>query len=100
MQIGPVRGRSFTETDLSAEMTPVIISEQLAATLSPDRDFPLGARIDVDGRAHSVIGIAHHGAQRFLLPTTPASSLPPSLVRLRDGVTGAEAEARLSLISH
>ena len=100
MRIGPVRGRSFTDADLAAEMTPVIISEQLAATLSPDRDLPLGARIDVDGRAHSVIGIVHHGAQLFMLPTTPAASLPPNLIRLRDGVTGAEAEGRLSLLSN
>ena len=100
MRIGPVRGRSFTDADLAAEMTPVIISERLAATLSPDRDLPLGARIDVDGRAHSVIGIVHHGAQLFMLPTTPVASLPPNLIRLRDGVTGAEAEGRLSLLSN
>jgi putative ABC transport system permease protein len=100
MRIGPVRGRAFTDADLSSDMQPVIINEALAATLSPDRDFPIGGRIQVDGSTHVVVGIVRRGAQLFVLPTTPLALLPLNFFRLRDGVTQGEAEARLALISH
>lgn len=101
LRIGPYRGRAFTSADLSADMPPVIINARLAGTLSPDRDFPIGDRITIDGVAHPVIGIVRQGPSLFLLPPPWQSlaSLPPNLVRLRDGITPQDAERQLEFIS-
>jgi putative ABC transport system permease protein len=101
-RIGPFRGRSFIDTDLGAEMQPVIINERLAGTLSPDRDFPIGARVDVDGVAHPVIGVVHQGPSLFVLPpaTTSLRDVPGNFLRLRDGVTPLDAERQMEVISH
>lgn len=98
--IGPTRGRSFTAADMASEMPPIIINAKLAATLSPDRDFPIGARVEIDGVARPVIGIVAHGADVFVLPPPqPIDAIPVNLVRLRDDITLPDAERFLDRIS-
>ena len=101
-RIGPSRGRSFTTADITAEMQPVIINERLASTLSPERDFPIGARVDIDGVAHPVIGVVHQGSSLYILPaaTTSLAALPGNFLRLRDGVTPQDAERQTVVISN
>ena len=102
--VRPLRGRSFMEDDSRADMRPVMISDRLAATLSPDGDFPLGAMILVNGVRAPVIGVFGRG---FLIPTSghadivmplPAESPPRmNLVRVRHGVTQVAAEEALKV---
>jgi putative ABC transport system permease protein len=95
------RGRGFSSDDKYASSPPVLITEKLAATLSPDRDFPVGESIQIDGVAHPVIGIVRQGMMVFALPpaTVVPSAVPPTLVRLRDGVEFHDAEKQIGLIS-
>lgn len=99
--IRPVRGRGFATGDVYASSPPVIITEKLAATLSPTRDFPLGESIQIDGVEHPVIGVVRQGLAVYQ-PTPadiPLTALPPSLVRLRDGVRFADAEKQIAVLS-
>lgn len=98
----PVRGRAFVESDAHADSPPVMISDRLASTLSPDEEFPLGATILVNGVRRPVIGIYGRG---FLVPGSRATDLvtmlaagasrPINLVRVRHGVSGPQAELAL-----
>jgi putative ABC transport system permease protein len=98
----PLRGRAFVEADVHAESPPVMISDRLAASLSPEADFPLGATILVNGVRRPVIGIYGRG---FLVPGSAGSDLvttlsagaprPVNLVRVRHGVSGPRAELAL-----
>lgn len=102
--VHPLRGRAFMDDDSRADMRPVMISDRLAATLSPDGDFPLGATILVNGVRAPVIGVFGRG---FLIPTSghvdivmpvaPGAARPMNLVRVRHGVSGAAAEEALEV---
>lgn len=99
----PLRGRAFVEADAHADSPPVMISDRLAATLSPDGEFPLGARILLNGVRVPVIGIYGRG---FLVPgfqsaaglvtILPAGApRPVNLVRVKHGVSGPKGELAL-----
>ncbi len=49
----PVAGRLFVSEDYTDGSGPVVISERLAATLSPDKPFPVGEVVDVDRRPYT-----------------------------------------------
>src|SRR5262249_30381561 len=57
-----LRGRRFEQADVSAETTPVMLSDRLANRLSPDKPFPLDTAIYLEGARHPVIGIVKGGA--------------------------------------
>jgi putative ABC transport system permease protein len=106
--VKPLRGRAFTDADLYAETQPILISEQLAATLSPDKEFPLGESIDVGGSKHPVIGIlsrtmvlpSRFGYDVFGLVSPPAYAREPvNIIRLKRGVTQVQADAALKGIA-
>jgi putative ABC transport system permease protein len=97
----PLRGRAFTEADVHGETSPVMISDRLAATLSPDGEFPIGTTILMNGVRAPVIGIYGRG---FLIPGSradivtllaPGASRPVNIVRVRHGVSGPHAEQSL-----
>lgn len=101
--VSPRRGRPFAQTDLGAEVVPVMISERLASTLSPGREFPLGADIYLSGERHPVIGVLRRGdvfgATRpdvFLLDQDTLSS---NIIRLREGARIEDLVAELKTIT-
>ncbi len=102
--VHPLRGRGFAQSDVESEVTPVMISERLASTLSPDDPFPVGTPIVVDGVKHPVIGVLTRGS------VVPAALRPdvfilanagtiPNIIRLRRGVTTQEANAEFSMLA-
>lgn len=106
--VHPLYGRYFIDTDVTAASQPVVISEQLAASLSPDRPFPLGAVVDVDGVPHPVIGVIGRASQfpgshtdLWLPPPSSVSSaaLPVNIVRLKPGETRKTADHELAVLS-
>jgi len=106
--VRPLYGRYFIDADLTAETQPVVISEQLAAGLSPDRPFPLGAVVDVDGVPHPVIGVIGRASQfpgshtdLWMPPAsgTSLAALPSNVVRLRLGQNAKTAEHELAVLS-
>ena len=101
--VRPERGRAFVEDDARGDVRPVMISERLASTLSPDGPFPLGATILVNGTRAPVIGIFGRGSlvpgSRADLVTAlpPGAARPVNLVRVRRGISGAQAESSLKV---
>ena len=96
----PLRGRAFAEPDAHAESRPVMISDRLAATLSPDGEFPVGAAILVNGVRVPVIGVFGKGAlvpgsADIITLLSPTVSRPFNIVRVRHGVSGPQAELAL-----
>ena len=107
--VHPLHGRSFVDSDVTAESQPVLISEQLAAGLSPDRPFPIGGVVDVDGVPHPVIGVIGRASQfpggqtAIWMPPTSGEALaaiPSNIVRLRPGETPGTADHELSVLSN
>jgi predicted permease len=84
------KGRVLDETDFGAPTPPVVISELLARDLFPRGEEPIGARIEIQGRAHFVVGVltreSDRGSDAWVLPDagTDLASLPLSIIRLRD----------------
>jgi putative ABC transport system permease protein len=106
--VRPLRGRGFLPSDVTAEAAPILISDRLAGTLSPDAPFPIGTSVFFDGARHPVIGILSRGSvvpgyQRpdvFQLP--PASAMRasvPNIIRIRPGATVAQAVAEFQVLS-
>jgi predicted permease len=97
------RGRIFSMDDFTGATPVAMISDRLAATLSPEAPLPIGAKIDIDGEPHVVIGIMSRrsvppgSSDLWILPpaTTSLASLPVNVLRLRDSVTDAQLDAAL-----
>ena len=103
-----VSGRMFANADYGAPTLPVMISEGLADRLSPDKPFPIGATIDVNGGPRTVIGIVANSSlgpgsysEYWVLPpaTVSPADLPINVVRLRRDVTADEAAAQLAVLA-
>lgn len=102
-----LRGRLLDSADAGSASRPVVISDRLAATLSPDVPFPLGEAVLVDGVKRPVVGILDHRAlfaadreaDIFSLPDGPADAYQYDIVRLRPGVTLAQADDEFKLIA-
>jgi putative ABC transport system permease protein len=103
LEVGAERGRVFDDADLDAPTPLAMISDRLAATLSPDAPFPIGATIDVDGEPRIVIGVIDRrsvppgSTDLWVLPpaTVSLASMPINLVRMREGVSGPQRDAEL-----
>jgi putative ABC transport system permease protein len=105
----PIAGRLFVPGDYAADAGVVVISDRLAATLSPDKPFPLGDVIDVDRRPVHVIGIIRSTAVppdfdredlwRLPPPTTSAAGLPINLLRVRSSATLVQAQSEMDLVA-
>jgi putative ABC transport system permease protein len=106
--LGPrvLAGRTFIPADSEASVSPAVISEDLATRLFPGGASPVGATILVARMAHVVIGVVS-SASNFPHERTSAWMISPydrapfiRLIRLRDGVTRADAERELSVVSN
>jgi putative ABC transport system permease protein len=104
--IAILRGRGFNRRDVSSRSQVVVVNETMARQLWPGRDA-VGNQIEMEGRAHQVIGIARDirpamplGASQPAVyqPVFPANYTSPSrygltiLVRVMPGI---EAASRL-----
>ncbi|HVX38550.1 MAG TPA: FtsX-like permease family protein [Gemmatimonadaceae bacterium] len=91
--VRPIAGRLFTASDVYDASHPIVISDRVAAKLFPGGESPLGASIDFNGVASTVIGvIPHYGefsvlwADAWTLPPANAlASFPLNMIRIRDG---------------
>ncbi|MDB4874561.1 MAG: hypothetical protein JWM41_1007 [Gemmatimonadetes bacterium] len=99
-----VEGRTFIPSD-DAGQPLVVISDQLAAQLFPGGQSPIGTSVSVDGKLFAVIGVVPRSTvlsaldtDAWLLPAR-GTQLPISVIRLRDGVTPAQADAELGLLA-
>jgi putative ABC transport system permease protein len=99
------RGRGFQPADALAETTPVALSERLAKRLSPNAPFPLDSAIYVDGVRHPVIAVVNGGAlvpgmnHPDVFEPYDISRSYPDIVRLKPGVTHAEAQRELDQLA-
>jgi predicted permease len=106
--VRPLAGRVFSEADITGESAPVVVSNGLVATLFPDGESPLGKLIDVNGVPHPIIGVIGQSSEfpgeHSDIWALPASGvvpglIPPNIVRLRAGLSGADADKQLHALS-
>ena len=99
------RGRAFDEADAVAETVPVAISDRLATRLSPDAPFPLDTAIYIAGVRHPVVAIVKGGAfvpgmnHPDVFQPVDLSRSYPDIVRLKPGVTHAQAQRELDQLA-
>ncbi len=100
----PLAGRYFGDADITATSLPTLISDRLAHVLFVGGQSAVGKVIDVDGAPHTVIGVLRTlPGDRVDLWTLPprdvvVSAQPPTIVRLRHGVSKEEADAELAVV--
>lgn len=100
-------GRTFIPSDITAEATPAVIGEQLAAGLFRSTRAALGRTIQADGKPYVVVGVISQtsdfpGSQVGVWTLSPFVNrgMYVRLIRLRDGVTRAQMEQELDQVAH
>jgi hypothetical protein len=102
--VRPIAGRVFVSADAGAALA--VISDRLAAELFPDGESPIGLTVDVEGRHRTIVGVVRRDPgftlvndDVWILPDDARNQLPPTLIRLRHGITRAAAKSELDLIA-
>ena len=102
--VRPMSGRLFVSGDEGAPLA--VISDRLAAELFPDGDSPLGGAIEVEGQHRIVVGVVRRDPgfslvndDAWILPIDSKMPVPPTLIRLRTGITRSAAKAELDVIA-
>ena len=102
--VRPIAGRVFVSADAGAALA--VISDRLAAELFPDGESPIGRTVDVEGRHRTIVGVVRRDPgftlvndDVWILPDDARNQLPPTLIRLRHGITRAAAKSELDLIA-
>ncbi|HVX39384.1 MAG TPA: ABC transporter permease, partial [Gemmatimonadaceae bacterium] len=101
-----VQGRTFVHADETSGVQPVVISQPIADVLFPHGDSPIGRVVEIDGAPHAVIGVVSRYASLpgygtgVWIPTQPQRDVMYTrVIRIRDGVTRAEAERELQTVA-
>ncbi|MDB4877636.1 MAG: permease [Gemmatimonadetes bacterium] len=107
--LGPrvLAGRAFIPADSEASVSPAVISEDLATRLFPGSASAVGGTIQIDRVAHLVVGVVssasnfpHERTAVWMIGPYPERGGFTRLIRLRDGVSRADAERELSVVSN
>ena len=99
-----IKGRVFAPTDDGEPLA--VISDRLAAELFPDGEPVIGASVDIDGHPRTLVGVVRRDVgfgpldhDVWILPTDVRSAVPPTLIRLRQGVDPKSAAPELTVIA-
>lgn len=108
LDIRPIVGRAFTESDYTDGSAPIVITSDVARNLFAPGESPIGATIELNGVPHPVIGVigdAKHlpipiyGAWMLPPPTMSLATLPTNIIRLRAGADAQQADRELAMIA-
>lgn len=103
--IAPIDGAVTPSPEPAQAAASIVISDRLQSQLFQGGESPVGQSLDIDGASLRIIGVVRHydGADAldhdvWMFPRV-GRTLSASLIRLRSGVTVAEAERELSVLA-
>ena len=105
LEVSPLEGTLTPSTDPPTAATTIIISDRLQAEVFRPGESPIGQSLNLDGTPYRIIGVVrYYGALSALNDDiwsfpAPARRLSSNLIRLRDGVSIADAERELNLLA-
>lgn len=107
--VGPrvLAGRTFIASDAESPSGPVVLSEATASHLFTNGESAIGARVDIDHKPHTVVGVVSE-ASNFPRQHVAAWMVTPMervgayirLIRLRDGMSAKDAARDLEVVAN
>jgi putative ABC transport system permease protein len=105
LEVSPLEGTLTPSSDAAVAATTIVISDRLRTDVFRPGESPIGQSLNVDGTPLRVIGVVrYYGALSainndiWVFPA-PTRRLSANLIRLREGISAADAERELNLLA-